>query len=427
MEQDAPSGYLELIRSNRDFRLLWLGDVISLLGDWFNTIAIYTLIEQLTGSPFALGLVFVIKMGSYALASPLAGVIADRTNRRRLMIGADLLRSVVVLGFLAVDGVDDLPLLYVLMALQIAIGSVFRPARSASLPNVAPGPQLVTANALMAATWSSVLALGAGAGGLVTGWLGVDAVFFIDAATYLVSASLLWRATIPQPSLSEGGPREPLHRVAWRQTVAGWRYLLSHPPVARMALAKSFWGSGGAAMVYMLALLGGELGASSEAVGIGLLFSARGLGTGLGPVVGRALLREQRRWPLAMGACVLVSGLVYSATGWMAWTLWIILPIVVAHALSGANWVFSTVLLQTRAEDAFRGRVFATEWLILTLSNVVTITLASLLLEHKLLTLRQALLSFSAVMVVAGLCWLLIVVPAERRASPQSVHTPRPL
>jgi MFS family permease len=105
-------GYGALLRGNRSFRRLWLGDVVSLFGDWFNTIALYALVGELTGSPLAMGLVFVVKMLGSAVASPLAGVIADRYDRRWLMIGSDLLRFVVVLGFLGISKAGELPLLY---------------------------------------------------------------------------------------------------------------------------------------------------------------------------------------------------------------------------------------------------------------------------------------------------------------------------
>ncbi len=86
-----------------------------------------------------------------------------------------------------------------------------------------------------------------------------------------------------------------------------------------------------------------------------------------------------------------------------------------AHAPSGANWVLSTVLLQHRSEDRYRGRIFATEWLLLTGADTLSILAASMLLESATLTLRSAILVFALVQVVSGLVWLATVVPAERR------------
>ncbi|RMF62590.1 MAG: MFS transporter, partial [Bacteroidetes bacterium] len=401
----------ELVRGNVHFRRLWFGNIISLLGDWFNTIALYTLVSELTGSPLALGAVFITKMLPAALASPLAGVIVDRFSRRRVMIGSDLLRAVVVLGFLVVDTPGEVYLVYVLTTLQVVIGAVFQPAQSASLPNITTPRELLTANALMAATWSALLTLGAALGGFAAAWLGLKAVFVLDSLTYLVSAFFIYRTVIPQDT--EEGAGLPV-RAAFGKIAEGWRYLRVHPPVARIALAKATWALGGGALVYMLTLLGETLTPGATSVGIGVLFAARGFGTGVGPVLARAFFRDRRRWPVLIGACIAFSGLCYGVVGGMPWTFAVAVFVVAAHATSGANWVLSTVLLQERSADRYRGRVFATEWLLIMLTDAVSILAASLLLEAGVFSLRGGFLVFAALQVASGLAWLLVVPPRER-------------
>ena len=197
VEVTDQAGYWELVRDNVNLRRLWIGSVVSLLGDWFNTIALYTLVFRLTGSPFALGAVFIFKMLPWALASPIAGVLVDRFDRRRLMIFSDLMRAVIVLGFLLIDEASDVVLVYGLIALQVVVGAVFVPAKSASIPNITSPRELLTANALLSASWSVMLALGAALGGFATEWFGEQAVFIIDSFTYLVSAYFIHRTTIP--------------------------------------------------------------------------------------------------------------------------------------------------------------------------------------------------------------------------------------
>ncbi|MEM7050370.1 MAG: MFS transporter [Acidobacteriota bacterium] len=405
-------GYLELLRTNRSYRRLWLGDIASLLGDWFNTIAQYTLMRQLTGSTLALGLVFVTKMLPFALASPVAGLLTDRWNRRRLMIAADLVRALVVLGFLAIDGAEDLPLFYALSALQVMIGAFFIPARSASIPNITSPKELLTANALSAATWSVLLALGAALGGFATDRLGTDAVFLIDSASYLVSAFFIWRTVIPQST--DAPSHGPVIRTAWNDIVAGWRHLRDSPRIGRIALTKPAWSLAGAGLVYLLALVGEELMPAAPAVGMGVLFAIRGLGTGCGPIAARTLFPDERRWPALIGSGIVASGLAYIVLGQLPWTLWILLPVFLAHTPSGANWVLSTVLLQKRTADRFRGRIFSTEWLLLTLVDTVTILAASLLLELEVLSLRGAITAFAGLQILTGIAWWIWIVPAER-------------
>ena len=407
----SSAGYLELLRGNRDFRRLWIGDIASLLGDWLNTIALYTMIRQLTGSPVALGLVFIVKTLPFALASPLAGLLADRFDRKRLMIAADLARAVVVLGFLVVNRETELPLLYGLIALQMMIGAVFVPARSAVLPNITTPRELLTANALSAATWSVLLAVGAAVGGFVTEGFGTGTVFVLDSASYLVSAAFIAGVRVP-PTRGETGPIRL--RRAVTEIVDGWRQLTRRPEIGRMALVKPVWALGGGALVYALTLIGESWRPEAPAVGIGLLFAARGLGTGIGPIVARAGVAE-RHWPEMFGLGLAATGLCYLTVGWIAWGLWLPVLVVLAHAPSGANWVASTVLLQQRTPDRYLGRVFATEWLLITLVDSLAILAVAVLLQTGGATLRQAIFWFAAVEVVAGLIWLVTAVPAERR------------
>ena len=412
--QHDQAGYWELLRGNVDFRRLWAGNVVSLLGDWFNTIALYTLVSRLTGSPFALGAVFVFKMLPWALASPLAGILVDRYNRRRLMIGSDLLRAVVVLGFLLIDEASEVGWLYALIAAQVVVGAVFIPAKSASIPNITTPRELLTANALMSATWSIMLALGAALGGFATEWFGEQTVFVIDSLTYLVSAYFIYRARIPQDT--EAPAEGPLVRTAAKEIVAGWQRMRAVPRVGRIALAKATWALAGGALVYLLTLLGDEVAPGALAAGIGILFAARGVGTGIGPVVARAVFKNQDRWPLVLGACIVFSGACYVIVGLVPWALGLVIGLIMlAHTAGGANWVLATVLLQQRTEDRFRGRVFATEWLLVSLADTASIIAASTLLEWGVLDLRLSFLVFALIQIFCGLSWIALVVPAERR------------
>jgi MFS family permease len=412
------TGYVDLLRNNVSFRRLWAGNVVSLFGDWFNTIALYSLILKLTGSEFALGFVFITKMLPWALAAPVAGVLVDRFDRRKLMIASDLIRAVVVLGFLLIDSREQVYIIYILIGLQVVIGSVFHPARTASIPNVTRPDELLTANTLMAATWSVVLAFGAAIGGFAAEALGLDAVFLIDSGSYLVSAFFIFRTTIPQStaakSTAENTEADNVFKVAHADVMKGWRHIQGRPQIRRIALAKAAWALGGGASVYMLALLGDMLSPDRQAAAIGLLFAARGIGTGLGPVIGRAFFKNQRSWPVLLGVAISTSGIFYALVGSMPLTYLIAVPVMIAHAASGLNWVFSTVLLQERTKDEFRGRVFSTDWLFVMLADSVSILGASLVLESGLLELHDAVLVFGLIQVITGLIWLRTVVPGER-------------
>jgi len=146
------------------------------------------------------------------------------------------------------------------------------------------------------------------------------------------------------------------------------------------------------------------------------LFAARGFGTGVGPILARNIFRNRSHWPGVLGACIVFSGLSYTVVGFVPWTYWIIVFVVLSHAASGANWVLATVMLQKRTEDRYRGRVFATEWLFVMLADALSIVSASLLLEASILGLRTSFFVFGAMQALCGLLWIFYVVPLERKA-----------
>ncbi|TNF27617.1 MAG: MFS transporter [Deltaproteobacteria bacterium] len=417
MSAGTAAGYRELLRDNHAVRWLWLGSAVSLFGDWFDTMAIYALVERLTGSPLALGLVFAIKLLGYAAFGLPGGLLADRVDRKRLMIVADVARAVIVLGFIFVESAEDLPLLYVLMTLQVGFGATFDPAHRASLPNITTPRELLTANALLAATWSALLAIGAALGGLATAGLGTDAVFALDAGTYLFSAYAIRRVAIPFT------PPPAVHAnlavAAARELRAGWRYLLHHRDLARIALAKTSWAVGGAALVYFLTQAGPRLTPEDAALGIGLLFSARGVGTGIGPIIARRWFTDVRAWPRILGWCVVASGVAYGLVGVMGWDFAIFVPIVVAHAGSGANWVLSTQILQEHVEDGFRGRVFGAEMVVLMAVEAAITLLAAALLEAGVFDLRDGFLLFAGIQLLCGVAWV-VRPPRSLGAEPVS-------
>lgn len=350
------------------------------------------------------------------LASPIAGLIADRVNRRKLMIVADMSRAIIVLGFLLINTVGDLPLLYALAAVQIVISAAFIPARGASIPNITSEDELVTANALMATTWSSILALGAAMGGFATQWLGEHAVFIIDSLSYVVSGVLLYFAVIPQKTDVVDTERS-LIRQAYEDVFEGWRYMRTYPRVGRIALAKASWALAGGGLVFMLTLLGSAINPAAPAVAIGILFSARGLGTGIGPILARRWFKNEDYWPTLLGLCISFSGLFYLVVSISPWSsiFFLALIVAIAHVSSGANWVLSNVMLQKRAVDRYRGRVFASEWLAVTGVNTISIFAASLMLEWAGFSLRTGFQVLAGLQILCGIAWLVLVVPGERR------------
>jgi predicted MFS family arabinose efflux permease len=355
--------YRALLTGNRDYRLLWFGQVVSQLGDWFNSVAVYALLLELTGSATSVALMIIVQFLPMALVGPVAGVVVDRLNRRMLMVAADLVRGVLVLGLLFVDGPGQVWLVYVLMGATVAATSFFEPARTASIPSVTGRDQLLTANALSSATWSTMLAVGAGVGGLVTAAFGRNAAFAINALSFFASAIFISRtrfaATPPAAPRAAG----LVAMTGVPDLIEGAKYVRSDRRVAALMFVKAAWGLAGGVLLLMTIFgervfpVGGR-----AAAGIGLLYAARGVGAGLGPILARAWLGQragQMRRAIAP-SFLLVSGF-YLLLGWAPGLTWACLAVAGSHAAGSVLWVFSTVLLQMSVPDRFRGRVFAVE------------------------------------------------------------------
>ena len=419
--RQAFTPFVELIKEYPSFRRLWIAQAISNFGDWFGLLALYALVQRYSDSEFLLGLVIVVKMLSLAFFSPIAGYLTDRFNRRILMIICDGGRALSLLLMLLVQQESLLWLAYALTGFQMMLSAIFEPAKTASIPNVAPPERLVDANIISTATWSIIFTTGMAIGGFATEWIGVEGVFILDAFTYLVSAWFIYRAVIPQEARRSNYVERQKKPSFWEDVrqnigtdiVLGIRYLRDNHHILRPAVAKGtstiFLGG----LVYMLVLVSDSI-LQMGSIGLGLLYAARGIGTGIGPVIARQHFTDERQWVVVMGASIALSGAMYLVVGltqvwWMMFVF-----VLLAHAASGANWVTSTVLLQKRSEDNFRGRVFSTEWLLFTLGNSLSVVVASVLLEWQIVALQTLISLYAVGLMAAGLLWLATVANWER-------------
>ena len=415
MNENPPGravGYLQLLRHNHDFRNLFVGQLVSQTGDWFNSVALFTLLLSLTGSGEAVGYILIIKLLPSFFAGPLAGVVADRFNRKTIMIVADLIRGLMVLGFLFVQRPEQVWIVYVLAALEIAVSTFFDPAKSASIPNIVSREELVPANALSAASWSVTLAMGAALGGIVTDAFGRNAAFLIDSASFFVSAAYIARVRI-RPSTQK--PKRTKHLSLADATgvtdfIEGARYLRSNPRVLAVLLVKSGWGLGGGVLL-LLTIYGKQIFPLGRdgAASIGWLYAARGLGALIGPLVAGVITSgEPRTMRRAISVAFFVSAAFYLLFAHSP-VLWIALVCVLgAHSGGSIQWVFSTTLLQTMVPDRFLGRVFALEMALLTLTMSVSTYVTGWGVDYEGLGARRMATVMGLAFAVPGVVWLML-------------------
>jgi predicted MFS family arabinose efflux permease len=428
--------YIRLLRENGNYRRLWLGNVISLLGDWFNLLASAELITDLTNSGVAISYLFMARFLPLFIFSPLAGVLADRYSRRTIMIVSDLLRAMTVLCFLLVRASEQVWLLYVLTITQFALSAMFTPARSAILANVVARKDLVTANALDSLTWSSMLALGAMLGGLVAAVFGAETAFVADALTFLLSA---WFISRIAPSV---GRRQidVAGRGGWLDFVDGFRYLRSEIFILAIGLVKGagslIWGA-----VNVLEITFAEriFPISSpvlqevfriEDAGtatLGIIYAVSGIGTGLGPLLVRHWLGDSLPRLLAgisLGF-ILMSGGIWGLGVAPTFPLFLLMTLLRTIG-TGTVWVFSAAMLQIIVPDRFRGRVFAFEFAVLTLTQSLSTFWAGTAQDTLGLDVRQVAMTTGVAGFGVALIWFLFHIRNRSRLGTMNVSVVEP-
>lgn len=373
-EHSLPSislaSYSRLVRGNRNFRRLWLAQIVSEIGDWFYTLSIYTLLLQLTGHASSVALALVLQVLPQTFVGPTAGVVNDRLRRKHVMIAADLVRFGVVLAMLLVRSRSTVWLVYPLLLAETIMAAFFEPARSSVIPNIAAKGEVLIANTLSSATWSMNLLIGASVGGVVAAFFGRDAVFILNALSFLASAILIGGMRFAEPHAESAVPLRPSDLINFSPVLEGVRYIRNHRTLLPTVFAKAGEINIGPSWVIFTVMGAHEFAvhwrhvdsARGAMLGMSILLGGRGLGALAGPLIAsRWAGRSDYRLQLGIFFGYLTIALGYGTLG-VSRTVWIASACaMLAHMGGSTVWVFSTTLLQLHADDRFRGRVFSAD------------------------------------------------------------------
>jgi MFS family permease len=339
------------------------------------------------------------------------------------MIVSDVLRAIVVLGFLFVRRPDQLWIIYVLTVFQLGLSTFFEPAKTAAIPSIVEDRELVAANAISSVTWSAMLTLGAAIGGFITSLFGTDAAFILDAASYLLSAALIGSIRVPKRRKRERQKLSFGRLFGITETIEGIRYVKDRPRVLALLLVKPAWGLGGGILT-LLAVFGERIFpvGKDAAGGIGVLFAARGIGTAVGPIVARRISGEgDKRMQASIGIAFLIGGAFYIAFGSATSFIFALVVLGIAHCGGSILWVFSTVLLQRGVVDSFRGRVFAAELALLTLTMAASNYVTGELLDRFNISPRIVTIGIGIFFLMPGIVWFVTQRWWDRTDSPATV------
>ena len=423
--------YAQLLRGNRSFRRLWSGQVVSELGNWFNFIAGLGLVRAVsTAAPEATAIMLVARLAPFALFAPVAGAIADRWSRRTVMIVSDAARSVFALGFLLVDGPEDLWIAYVCSVAASLLTAFFEAAKNAAMPNIAGAQGLLAGNALMFSSRFLLMSLGAALGGWASARFGYQTAFIINAASFLISAYSIW--SIAEGEMSEGrvGAAEESRGTAgrgaekrasfWTDLREGWKYIGRYPLVAAIIGINVLWATGGGACNLIYDRLGGVVfagqGGFTPDGAVAALYATVGAGAFLGMLLARRVgshVELHGATAKFMGWMLFAHGVIFAVAGLMP-SLWLAGALMfLSRLIIGMEFALQETLLMRLVPDNLRGRVITTdraaEILVMSISTVFA-AWSLQAISPRTLTIISGLLSASP-----GLIWLALFASGKLR------------
>lgn len=403
--------YRSILRDRPDFRRLLLARLISFGGDWFLIVPLLGLVYEATGSAFSTGWVMVANSLPGLLLSPFAGSLADRLDRRRLMLGANVLAGTTV-AVLAALGDRLTPVGGLIgIGLVAASVSVVNPAASGGLPNLVRRRELAAANVLMGSSWGTMAAVGAALGGIVAATFSRPAAFAIDAATFFVGAFLVARIRTPLDARGTGSGIGLLASVR-----EGMAYAWRRPPIRALLTSKAGFAVVASGPITLLAVASVDLfGLGDE--GTGILFAARGLGALVGPFLARRWFgSSDARLLGVIGVAISVWGIGYAGFAW-APTIWLgAVFVAIGHLGGGSQWALSSYGLQALAPDHVRGRVIGLDFAAMTFVMAVVQPLVGAVADR--VALRPLLFALAVAGIGFGVVWKRLTDPIWQRLDP---------
>ena len=369
------SAFTTLLRRNRNYRFTWCGQVVSEVGDHFNNIAVLSLAMQHTDPGLVVTGVFLARAIPMLAAGPIAGVLLDRLNRKRVMIASDVIRAFIALGFILCIEQKGTLLLYLLSAALMFASPFFTSGRSSILPSIATPEELHVANTMTQTTSWASLTIGAFLGAMGASY-GFRVAFAFNALSFVISALCIsqlrrkegFRAAVTERRHEESG---------LAQYRAGIRYIWGNPLVFGIVIVSVGWASGGGAAQILFSLFGEKV-FNAGPVGIGVIWGFAGVGLLIGGAVGYWLGKRLNfvQYKRTIAIVYIIHGGAYILFSQMPTIGWACFFILLSRAAVAVSSVMNFSQLLRRVEDRFRGRVFATlestTWAMMMLSMMAT-------------------------------------------------------
>jgi MFS family permease len=403
-----------LLARNRDFRHLFAAELVMFGGDWFVMVPLLVLLPKLTGSGLWGGLVLAADTGIQALLLPFAGTVADRLDRRRIMLVGSSVSVLAVLALLLVRSPGTAWIAPVAVAAIAVAKAFYTPAASAALPNLVDPVDLAGANAVASSAWGTMAVVGASLGGLLAGWVGPYVCFGVTAGCLLAATLFVW--PIRRPMQVGGGPTARTFAAIGEAL----RYVRHRPRVASLVTVKSAVGLGNGALTTFPLLTANIFHVGPAATG--LLFGARGLGALVGPFILRRVLTHPSWLLPGIAVSMATFGVMYLGVAAAPWFWLVVVLVTVAHTGGGGNWAMSSYALQAAVPDGLRGRVFSLDVMTTTLAITASQLVVGAFVDH--VATRVLIACCGAVTLTYAVVWRIITSGLQDRHNiPEVVAT----
>jgi MFS family permease len=415
MTQD---NFLTILRQHRDFRLLWLGQIIARLGDNFYWLALLITVNELTGSTLAMGFTTIsLALPQLLLGLP-AGVLVDRFDRRKVMIASDLLRGLLVLLCLLVGSREQVWIFYIVGFLMSAVSVFFMPARQAVTPLLVSESALLSANALLETSRTLAMLVGAALAGFAIAYAGARTAFILVSVSFLLSAAFLWALRVP--------PRgQEVHSASlaalWAELRQGLGFVRRSSLLTSIVMVMTVVHLGiGAINVLWVPFMDRLFGVGPE--GLGIADSLQAVGMLLGSLIVGNLASRFRHTRILSGSLALLGLTVVGVGLAPAFVVVLVILTVVGLSLPPLNASAST-LVQTVTPDELMGRVNSASGTVQSVANLLSMALAATLGDA--IGVRTVFVACGLIMLVAAMLgWAVLREPAEETSGAASATVP---
>jgi MFS family permease len=401
---------IKSLLANKSFKRYYFALLISLFGDWFSFVAISDFLLKIDSNKSVIAYLMIFHLLPFVIFSPFAGSLADKISRKKILYFSDAMRFFIVITVIISVQFESVWLILSLLFLQYTFSSLYEPALSSLLPNIVSNKNLYAANSAVAAAWSIMMSLGMGLGGIVVFLSNTETALIIDSLTFLCSF-LLMRSVVVNETHMNGSYRFTLKDLfPLEDYKQAYRYMRQKLFLIPIVLSKAVLEISVGAFVFFLTIYGETKFAvlGSTALGIGILQSARGIGTGIGPIIARRLFKTQKSEYISLSVWLLVIPISYFFVSLQSHVFFVILFVIIAHIGGGANWVVSENLIHELVEDKYRGRIISFEFAAMTLVMSSSIRLASFGLDKEFFSLNEGTQYFAYLGIIVAFLWFIL-------------------